>query len=155
LSFQIASESTEFLVAQVVRLPSVLRFGRTHRSGADTCQVSTLGIQWDDYGSSDAIALGFTGGNDLRVEDRDLGLAPRRSVEVVAPVEATTGQAITLATVPRHGVAFEIICVAKSDTVNTHGRWAVKPPLRDGLLPDYDFLASGVVSGERPIPPAP
>lgn len=151
LCFEIASVPNEVLVARYLRSPGVVRSGKTHRSGADTVHVVDLTVQWNSYGSSDLVTINFTGGNDLSVEDREFGLDPQRWVGVALPEAPTTGSVISLATISRLGdVEIGIVCLVKDDTTNTHGRWAIKEALREGLLSGYDFLASGAVSGELP-----
>ena len=128
--------------------PRFLRFGKTYRSGANRVHAVDLSLRWHDYGSSDLLTISFTGGNDISVEDRELRLHPQQWVNVVVPEAATTGTVIPLAKVPRlDDLEAQIVCLVKADTVNTHGRWAIKPTLREGLLNRYDFLASGAVSG--------
>jgi hypothetical protein len=87
----------------------------------------------------------------LSVEDHEFGLDPQRWVGVALPEAPTTGSVISLATISRLGdVEIGIVCLVKDDTTNTHGRWAIKEALREGMLSGYDFLASGAVSGELP-----
>ena len=150
LSFEVASESVEVLVARVLRTPRFLRFGRTYRSGAASDHTVALRLSWHDYGSSDLVAIRFTGGNDLSVEDREFGLHPQEWIEVLGQGVAKTGTVVPLAKVPRlDDLEVQIICLVKADTVNTHGRWALKPALRGGLPTEYDFLESGVISGVK------
>jgi len=152
LSFEVTSES-DVLVTRVLLSPRFLRFGKTYRSGADRIHTVELSLRWHDYGSTDLLTISFTGGNDVSIEDRELGLNPQQWVNVVAPESAATGTVIPLAKVPRlDDLEVQIICLAKADTVNTHGRWAIKPTLRTELLDRYDFLASGTAAGVKKLP---
>jgi len=148
LSFEVECEAVEVLVTQVLVASGELRFGRTYRSGAHRKHSFSLLFAWHDYGSSDEIRIGFIGGNKFSVEDRQLGHRPQEVVDVVVPEDPTTGSVIPLARVPvLDGLEAQMICVMKSDTVNTHGRWALKPEFRTTLLDRYAFLATGAVSG--------
>ena len=154
LVFEVESQSADVLVTRVLLSSGRLRFGKTHRSGADKVHIVDLSLHWRDFGASDFLTINFTGGNDVSVEDRDFGLHPQQWVDVVAPEVATTGTVIPLARVPRlDDIEVQIVCLAKTDTVNSHGRWAIKPKLREGLVNRYDFLASGAVSGICPYVP--
>ena len=148
LSFDVECEAADVLVARVLAISGVARFGRTHRSGAARSHSFSLAFRWHDYGSSDAISIAFTDGNDLSVDDRELGLRPQEAVDIVVPERPTTGSVLPLARVSTvDNLEAQIICVLKSDTVNTHGRWALKPEFHATLLDQYAFLATGAVSG--------
>jgi len=149
--FQIESETTEILLALVLRDAQRSTFGKLHRGGASNACSASLAFMWHDWGSSDLIRLSLAQGAavaQLDVEDRELGTDPRRFVELpLESSQAVTGSVLTLATIDRVNVCAEAVCIAKSDTVNTHGRWALKPDLREGIDDPYAFLSSGAVSG--------
>jgi hypothetical protein len=149
--FRIVSDLAEILLVLVLRDAHRSTFCKLHRGGAsNACSVS-LTFMWHDWGSSDLIRLSLAEGAavaQLDVEDRELGTDPQRFVDLpLESSQAVTGSVLTLATIDRVHVCAEAVCIAKSDTVNTHGRWALKPDLREGIEDAYAFLSSGAVSG--------
>jgi len=151
LTFNVSC-AEDVLIARVLLHSGVLTFGRTHRSGAAREHTFGLSFHWHDFGSSDAISIGFTGGVGLSIEDRQLGLRPQDAVELVVPAHPVTGTIVPLARLAgTEEVEAQIVCVAKSDTVNIHGRWAIRSQFQESLRDEFSFLATGAVSGSADV----
>src|SRR6185436_15941307 len=87
-------------------------------------------------------------GGGLLLDDPALASDPATVVKVPKGWDhATCGTAIHLATIPFWNLTSEILCVAKSDTRSSHGRWLVKSHYRPSVPAEYALLCARAGEG--------
>jgi hypothetical protein len=135
-------------------MKSLTRPHRVHASKEPSATLSFLPFDWHQSDLVEVVlSYGDAASARMSVVDHRLKIDPRRHVWTRG-TEFSTGTVATLGRCERLGLSADVIAVAKSDTIATHGRWRLSDEVVADLPVEYSFLRSGSVSGRTSRSPS-